>query len=170
MLEHKRNTLDPAEGSMKIASCHSHLGGFEFLKIHKPALWSEIEGILQSAKVHENAPVNIGAAVTNAFRQNGWHAARRDNVKTETAHLHKERVGFVAYLGARGIGPYDLFAEQMASYVGDVIDVGVEILPMKKLQAQMLVDLAYYEGELGNLVREGRGAPAVPLVLIGLAP
>jgi len=58
----------------------------------------------------------------------------------------------------------------MAFFVGDLIDVGIEILPMKELQEEMSSGPAYYEGELYNLIREGRGVPAVPLVLIGVAP
>ena len=58
----------------------------------------------------------------------------------------------------------------MAFFVGDVIDVGIEILPMKDLQAKMSSGVAYYEGELYNLIREGRGVPAVPLILLGVAP
>jgi hypothetical protein len=50
-----------------------------------------------------------------------------------------------------------------------VIDVGVEILPMKSLQQQMSSGIGYYEGELYNLIREGRGVPAVPLILIGIS-
>ena len=65
---------------------------------------------------------------------------------------------------------YDLFVKHMAFYVGDAIDVGIEILPMKELQTQMSSGVAYYEGALYNLIREGRGVPAVPLVVIGLAP
>jgi hypothetical protein len=65
---------------------------------------------------------------------------------------------------------YDLFVKHMAFYVGDVIDVGIEILPMKELQSEMSSGVAYYEGELYNLIREGRGVPAVPLVLVGVAP
>jgi hypothetical protein len=60
--------------------------------------------------------------------------------------------------------------KHLAFYVGDVIDVGIEILPMKELQQQMSSGVGYYEGELYNLVREGRGVPAVPLVLIGVVP
>lgn len=30
--------------------------------------------------------------------------------------------------------------------------------------------LSYYEGELYNVIRNGRGVPAVPLVIIGVAP
>lgn len=53
---------------------------------------------------------------------------------------------------------YDLFVKHMAFYVGDVIDVGIEILAMKELQGEMSSGVGYYEGELYNLIREGRGA------------
>lgn len=65
---------------------------------------------------------------------------------------------------------YDLFVKHMAFYVGDFIDVGVEILAMKEMTAQMSSGVAYYEGERYNVLRQGRGVPAVPLVLIGVAP
>jgi hypothetical protein len=58
----------------------------------------------------------------------------------------------------------------LAFFVGDVIDVGVEILPMKKLQQETSSGVGCYEGELYNLIREGRGVPAVPLILIGVVP
>jgi hypothetical protein len=58
----------------------------------------------------------------------------------------------------------------MAFYVGDVIDVGVEILPMKEMSSEMSSGISYYERELYNVIRQGRGVPAVPLVLIGIAP
>ncbi|MDE1974686.1 MAG: restriction endonuclease, partial [Hyphomicrobiales bacterium] len=61
---------------------------------------------------------------------------------------------------------YDLFVKHLAFFV----NVGVEILPMKQLQQQMSSGVGYYEGELYNLVREGRGVPAVPLILIGVVP
>ncbi len=65
---------------------------------------------------------------------------------------------------------YDLFVKHMAFYIGNVPDVGVEILAMKELQQEMASGVGYYEAELYNLIREGRGVPAVPLVLIGVAP
>lgn len=56
------------------------------------------------------------------------------------------------------------------AYVGDKIDVGIEIVPMKVLSENMSSGVAYYERELYNVIRQGRGVPAVPLVLIGVAP
>jgi hypothetical protein len=82
----------------------------------------------------------------------------------------KNRVAVEVQFGKYAFVAYDLFVKHMAFYVGDIIDVGIEILPMKELQALMSSGVAYYEGELYNLIREGRGVPAVPLVLIGVAP
>lgn len=82
----------------------------------------------------------------------------------------KERVAVEVQFGKYSFVAYDLFVKHMAFFVGDVIDVGIEILPMKELQAEMSSGVAYYEGELYNLIREGRGVPAVPLVIVGVAP
>ena len=65
---------------------------------------------------------------------------------------------------------FDLFVKYLAFYVGNIISVGIEILPMKELQAEMSSGVSYYEGELYNLIREGRGVPSVPLVMVGIAP
>lgn len=82
----------------------------------------------------------------------------------------KNRIAVEVQFGKYAFVAYDLFVKHMAFFVGDVIDVGIEILPMKELQQQMSSGVAYYEGELYNLIREGRGVPAVPLILIGVAP
>lgn len=82
----------------------------------------------------------------------------------------KNRVAVEVQLGKYPFVAYDLFVKHMAFFVGDKIDVGVEILPMKELQAEMSSGVAYYEGELYNLIREGRGVPAVPLIILGIAP
>lgn len=82
----------------------------------------------------------------------------------------KERVAVEVQFGKYAFVAYDLFVKHMAFFVGDVIDIGVEILPMKELQKQMSSGPGYYEGELYNLIRQGRGIPAVPLVLVGVAP
>lgn len=81
----------------------------------------------------------------------------------------KERVAVEVQFGKYSFVAYDLFVKHLAFYVGDKIDVGIEILPMKSLQKQMSSGISYYEGELYNVVRQGRGVPAVPLVLIGVA-
>lgn len=80
----------------------------------------------------------------------------------------KDRVAVEVQFGKYAFVAYDLFVKHLAFYIGDRIDVGVEILPMKSLQSQMSSGVPYYEGEFYNVVRQGRGVPAVPLVLVGI--
>ena len=82
----------------------------------------------------------------------------------------KDRIAVEVQLGKYSFIAYDLFVKHMAFFVGDMIDVGIEILAMKELQAQMSSGVGYYEGALYDLIRQGRGVPAVPLVLVGIAP
>lgn len=82
----------------------------------------------------------------------------------------KNRIAVEVQFGKYAFVAFDLFVKHMAFYVGHVIDVGVEILPMKELSEEMSSGVAYYERELYNVIRQGRGVPAVPLVLIGVAP
>lgn len=82
----------------------------------------------------------------------------------------KQRVAIEVQFGKYAFVAYDLFVKHLAFYVGDHIDVGIEILPMKSLQSQMSSGVAYYEGEFYNVVRQGRGVPAVPLVIVGIEP
>lgn len=82
----------------------------------------------------------------------------------------KDRVAIEVQFGKYSFVAYDLFVKHLAFYVGDQIDVGVEILPMKSLQSEMSSGVPYYEGEFYNVVRQGRGVPAVPLIIIGIAP
>jgi hypothetical protein len=82
----------------------------------------------------------------------------------------KNRVAIEVQFGKYSFVAYDLFVKHLAFYVGDQIDVGIEILPMKVLQSQMSSGVAYYEGELYNVVRQGRGVPAVPLIIVGIEP
>lgn len=82
----------------------------------------------------------------------------------------KDRVAIEVQFGKYSFVAYDLFVKHLAFYIGDYIDVGVEILPMKSLQSNMSSGVPYYEGEFYNVVRQGRGIPAVPLIIIGIAP
>lgn len=101
-------------------------------------------------------------AIVNAGREPIYSYNQTDYVK--------QRVAVEVQFGKYAFVAFDIFVKHMAFFIGDVIDVGIEILPMKELQAQMSSGPGYYEGELHNLIRQGRSTPAVPLVLLGVAP
>ena len=82
----------------------------------------------------------------------------------------KDRVAVEVQFGKYAFVAHDLFVKHLSFYVSDIIDVGIEILPMKELEREMSSGVPYYERDLLNVLRQGRGVPAVPLVLVGLAP
>lgn len=82
----------------------------------------------------------------------------------------KDRVAVEVQFGKYSFVAHDLFVKHMSFFVGDWIDVGIEIIPMKCLEAEMSSGVPYFERDLFNIVRQGRGVPAVPLVVMGVAP
>lgn len=82
----------------------------------------------------------------------------------------KERVAVEVQFGKYSFVAHDLFVKHLSFYVSDIIDVGIEILPMKTLEKEMSSGVPYYERDLLNVLRQGRGVPAVPLVLVGVIP
>jgi hypothetical protein len=203
---------------MKINEIYSHLNGLEYLMVHKPDLWQEIQDVIGdvNAKVCKTkkskekrmvgkllySPIDMNAAFKKLLINAGWKESRVSYWVTKDERLIrktlsmdvnkqkeeieaagqspiysynqtdfvKERVAIEVQFGKYAFVAYDLFVKHLAFYIGDQIDVGIEILPMKSLQAQMSSGVAYYEGELYNVIRQGRGVPAVPLVILGISP
>ncbi|HLP45846.1 MAG TPA: BglII/BstYI family type II restriction endonuclease [Candidatus Deferrimicrobium sp.] len=202
---------------MKIAETYSHLNGLEFLMVHKPGLWQEIQAVInkvdieicktktskEKTKVGKllYSPIDMNAAFKKLLKNAGWQESRvsywvtkdeklirktlsmdfkeqREEIEAagytaiksyNQTDFVKDRVAIEVQFGKYSFVAYDLFVKHIAFYIGDKIDVGIEILPMKMLQAQMSSGVAYYEGELYNIIRQGRGVPAVPLVVLGVS-
>lgn len=203
---------------MKIAETYSHLNGLEYLLVHKPILWKEIQQVIISidAKKYKTkvskektmkgkllySPIEMNSAFKVLLRKKKWQESRVSYWVTKSEKLIrktltlppkeqekeikaagetpifsynqtdfvKDRVAIEVQFGKYSFVAYDLFVKHLAFYIGDHIDVGIEILPMKSLQSHMSSGVAYYEGEFYNIVRQGRGVPAVPLILIGIEP
>lgn len=97
-------------------------------------------------------------------------AGREPIQSYDRVELVKDRVAVEVEFGQSALVAHDIFVKHMGFYVSDVIDVGVEIVPTRELAAQMPVDVPHYERNLHDILRQGRTAPAVPLVLIGVEP
>ncbi len=82
----------------------------------------------------------------------------------------KDRVAIEVQFGKYAFVAHDLFVKHLSFFVSDIIDVGIEIVPMKSMEREMSSGVPYYERDLLNVLRQGRGVPAVPLVLVGVEP
>jgi hypothetical protein len=203
---------------MKIVEKYSHLNGLEYLLVHKPELWKEIENVIKAVdaekcktKVSKEktmkgtllySPIEMNESFKIELTKYHWEESRISYWVTKDEKLIrqtltkspedqkkeieaqgeiairsynqtdfvKNRVAIEVQFGKYAFVAYDLFVKHLAFFIGNYIDVGIEILPMKTLQSQMSSGPSYYEGELYNVVRQGRGVPAVPLVIIGIEP
>jgi hypothetical protein len=161
---------------MKLIETYSHLNGLEYLLVHKKPLWDEVKEVISSIDA-----VKYKTKVEKLIRKTLTMSPDKQKEEIESqsekaifsynqTDFVKDRVAIEVQFGKYSFVAYDLFVKHIAFYIGDKIDVGIEILPMKSLQSQMSSGVAYYEGELYNVVRQGRGVPAVPLILIGIEP
>ena len=120
-----------------------------------------------------NAKGGISNTTLDTFLSDGWgalHAEHNISSGAGLVGLVKDRIALFFNSNEGVDEDFTCRDKCHALYVRDEIDVGIEILPMKSLQAEMSSGPGYYEGELYNVIRNGRGVPAVPLVMIGVAP
>jgi hypothetical protein len=82
----------------------------------------------------------------------------------------KDQIAVEIQFGKYAFVAFDLFVKHLLFYSGGVINLGIEILPTKKMQSQMSSGVAYYEGEVYNVLRHGRNNPPVPLLILGIEP
>ena len=82
----------------------------------------------------------------------------------------KDGIAIEVQFGKYAFVAFDIFVKHLLFYTGGIINVGIEILPMKKLQSEMSSGVAYFEGEVYNILRHGRSNPPVPLLIIGIEP
>jgi len=144
------------------------------------------------------SPVDINAEFEKRLSNLGWQSTRysyyatREYEQLETttqmtlegpkqylgsqsteaiySYNEKSHVAIEAQFGEYALVSSDIFVKHLAFYIKRLINVGIEILPTKVMQKEMPSGIAYYEGELHNILRHGRGNPSVPLVIIGLEP
>ena len=80
----------------------------------------------------------------------------------------KDQIAVEIQFGKYAFVAFDLFVKHLLFYSGGVINLGIEVLPTKKMQSQMSSGVAYYEGEVYNVLRHGRNNPPVPLLILGI--
>ena len=82
----------------------------------------------------------------------------------------KDKIAVEVQFGKYSFVAYDLFVKHMLFYSGGKINLGIEVLATKKMQSQMSSGVAYFEGEVYNVMRQGRNSPPVPLLILGVEP
>ena len=82
----------------------------------------------------------------------------------------KDRIAIEVQFGKYFSVAYDLHVKHTFFFLRDDIDVGIEIIPTRKMSLYMDSGVPWFENELANVIREGRSNPTVPIVMIGIEP
>lgn len=82
----------------------------------------------------------------------------------------KNKIGIEVQFGKYFAVTYDLFVKHLSFYSGQIINIGIEIVPTKAMQKDMSSGPPWYEKEIHNVMRHGRTNPPVPLLILGIEP
>jgi hypothetical protein len=134
---------------MRILAQHSHFNGLECLLVRHKTLWQELVENTETVRTREELVQNLS--------KNGWYPT--------AAGLIKDRIA-LNFPDAE----HECTANHLAAFVRDEIDVGIEIFLAHFYPANVYSNDENYGHALHSLARNGRGVPAVPLVMIGIAP
>lgn len=81
----------------------------------------------------------------------------------------KHQVAVEVQFGKYAFVAHDLSVKHLSFFISGLIDVGIEIVPMKEMEREMSSGVPYYERDLMNVIQKGRGVPPVPLILVGVS-
>jgi hypothetical protein len=82
----------------------------------------------------------------------------------------KNKIGIEVQFGKYFAVTYDLFVKHLSFYSGQIINIGIEIVPTKAMQQHMSSGPPWFEKEIHNVMRHGRTNPPIPLLIIGIEP
>jgi len=71
--------------------------------------------------------------------------ATHPSCPTNQTDFVKNRVAIEIQFDKYAFVAHDLFVKHLSFYVSDIIDVGIEVLPMKELEREMSSGVPYYE-------------------------
>lgn len=151
---------------MKIAQVYSHLNGEEFLIVHKPQLWAEIQACIRGVdanlayeKVSREktmrgktlySPRRLNQLFKDEFQQSGWEESRisyyvNEDLQTTTETVHiRDRQMQKAIITERGFTPYGTYNQ--VDFVKDRVAVEVQFGKYFSVQYDLHVKHTFFYG------------------------
>lgn len=134
------------------------------------------------------SPPSLNRAYKAAFEERGWREERvlcdyPTDFYTEgyqpsrpmrgafrEIDFVKNRVGVEVQFGKYAFMVYNVCAKMTIFHNLDFIDVGVEIVPIKDLAAEMSTGVSYFEQIVWDLQQRGEADIDIPVLILGVAP
>ena len=144
------------------------------------------EKTMQGRKLYK--PRSLNKAFSREFEARDWHAHKvaceypteyyTENyvpgapVKGAFREMDfvRNNVGVEVQFGKYAFMVYNVCAKMTIFHNEGVIDVGVEIVPLKELASQMSTGVSYFEQFVWDLQHRGEADIDIPVLVLGLSP
>ncbi|MEM3554917.1 MAG: BglII/BstYI family type II restriction endonuclease [Candidatus Micrarchaeaceae archaeon] len=133
-------------------------------------------------------PRSMNSAFRKAFETRGWKKRKVRCEYSTQYYCHgyapilplrgafreidfvKNRVGVEVQFGKYAFMVYNVCAKMTIFHRLDIIDVGVEIVPVKELADEMSTGVSYFEQSVWDLEKRGVANIDIPVLILGIAP
>lgn len=118
------------------------------------------------------SPPALNKAYKEIFNSMGWHEYRIKlpfgNGAFREMDFVKNRLGVEVQFGKYAFMAYNVSAKMTIFHNHDVIDAGIEIVPMKHMSEQMSTGVSYFEQIKWDLENRGVADIDIPVIVMGI--
>ncbi len=175
---------------MKVVAEFSQKKGKEVIRSKYKKELAEIYAVIKSVKLSKYrtkkskektmkgrmlySPIELNKAYDKAFEKLGWKQGIR--IKLPFGHgafremdFVKNKLGVEVQFGKYAFMAYNVSAKMTIFHNHKIIDVGVEIVPMKEMADEMSTGVSYFEQIKWDLENRGVADIDIPVLILGIA-
>ena len=173
---------------MKVISEFSQKNGKKFISNEFPNELSEIYEVIEGVNLKDfktkisrektmpgellYSPSELNREYKRRFNNLGWHEYRIKlpfgNGAFREMDFVKNRLGVEVQFGKYACMAYNVSAKMTIFHNHNVIDAGVEIVPMKNMADQMSSGVSYFEQIKWDLENRGVADIDIPVIVMGI--
>ena len=173
---------------MKVIDEYSHKNGKEWILQKFPEELQEVYSIIETINLNDfrtkeskektmlgkmlYSPAELNKEYKKVFSESGWAPYRINlpfgNGAFREMDFVKHRLGVEVQFGKYAFMAYNVCAKMTIFHNLDVIDAGVEMVPMKHMADQMSTGVSYFEQIKWDLSTRGVGDIDIPVIVVGL--
>ena len=173
---------------MRVISEYSQKNGREFISRTFPQELREIYDIIRGVSLEDfrtkvsrektmpgemlYSPSELNREYKEKFNALGWHEFRIklpfSNGAFREMDFVKNRLGVEVQFGKYAFMAYNVSAKMTIFHNQNVIDAGIEIVPMKHMSDQMSTGVSYFEQIKWDLENRGVADIDIPVIVMGI--
>jgi len=173
---------------MRVVSEYSQKNGEGFISLTFPVELREIYEIIQGVRLEDfktkvsrektmlgemlYSPSELNREYKEKFNSLGWHEYRIKlpfgNGAFREMDFVKNRLGVEVQFGKYAFMAYNVSAKMTIFHNHNIIDAGIEIVPMKHMAEQMSSGVSYFEQIKWDLENRGVADIDIPVIVMGI--